>query len=439
MACVRAAGDRQVTPTLSPDRWEQIRSAFDEIVDLDTARRDRRLKTIGKKDPELRSTLEALLQADAQANAWLAPVESPLGFVPPAPEELSAPPNAEDAPLSQVSLTRRRWLMIAVGGVALSVGGVALVNEIAQRAENANAGWRAPASPPVIAANNFSLVGVNLRGEERPLMDVASQNAGSWGPSALDTGYFAWPKISPDGKRIAVEVRTGDQRWDIWIYDLASRNLTRLTHDFTGVRPFGWSSDSRNLVYLGIDNADIGGPHRVVSQQWDGSAPPRQLLRTNVPIHDVTLGPLDGDAVIREMGNDDLWIASLRPPGTARPFVATSASEVDPRVSRDGQLLAYASNESGQFEVYVLPLSEPSRRVQVSHGGGTQPVWSPDGRRLFYRSPDRMMRATVRLAGRLTVERVEPLFADIYERHDVTNYDVFPSGEELVMIRAGSR
>ena len=78
-------------------------------------------------------------------------------------------------------------------------------------------------------------------------------------------------------------------------------------------------------------------------------------------------------------------------------------------MSRDGQLLAYASNESGQYEVYALPLSDPSRRVQVSRGGGTQPVWSPDGRHLFFRSSDRMMRAAVRRDGRLTVERVEPL------------------------------
>lgn len=428
-----------MTPTLSPDRWEQVRTEFEEIVELGTAGRVRRLKTIGAKDPELRSTVEGLLKADAQANAWLAPIESPLGFVPPSAEEVAAPPNAEDTPSSPVSLTRRRWLMIAAGGLALGVGGIALIRDIAQRAANTNTEWRAPASQPVIAAANFSLVGVNLRGEERPLADIASPTAGSWGPSALDTGYFAWPKISPDGKRIAVEMRTGDQRWDIWIYDRESRNLTRLTHDFTGVRPFGWSPDSRNLIYLAVDNKDIGAAHRVVSQRWDGSAPARELMRTNISIHDVALGPLDGYAVIREMGNDDLWIASLRPPGTVSRFVATSASEVDPRASRDGQLLAYASNESGQYEVYVLLLSDPSRRVQVSHGGGTQPVWSPDGRQLFYRSPDRMMRATVRAAGRLTVERVEPLFADIYERHDVTNYDVLPGGEELVMIRARSR
>ena len=87
-------------------------------------------------------------------------------------------------------------------------------------------------------------------------------------------------------------------------------------------------------------------------------------------------------------------------------------------------------------EVYVLPLSDPSRRVKVSQGGGTQPVWTADGRQLFYRGPGRMMRATLRSAGRLTVERVEPLFEDIYERHDVTNYDVLPGGEALVMIRA---
>ena len=425
-----------MTPTLSPDRWEHIRTEFEEIVDLDPARRDRRLKTIGKKDPALRSTLEGLLQADAQANTWLAPVESPLGFVPPTAEEVSLPPNGDDAP----RLTRRRWLMIAAGGVALGVGGVALLNDIGQRAAKTNAGWRAAAPQPVIAgSNNLSLVGVNLRGEERPLVDIP-QNAGAWGPSALDTGYFAWPKASPDGKRIAVEVRTGDQRWDLWVYDRESRKLTRLTDGFTGVKPFGWSPDSRNLIYLRVDKGDIGAANRVVSQQWDGSAPPREVLRTNLSILNVAFGPLDGSAVIRELGNDDLWIGSLRSGGTVRPFVATSASEVDPRMSRDGRLLAYASNESGKYEVYALPLSDPSKRVQVSGGGGgTQPVWSPDGRYLFYRGPELMMRATLWHDERLTVTRVEPLFADIYERHDVTNYDVLPGSEELVMIRSRSR
>ena len=431
-------------PTLSPDRWEQIRTEFEEIIDLDKTRRDRRLKAIGEKDPSLRLTLEALLQADAQANDWLAPVESPLGFVPPTAEDASEP-NAADAPLAQVSLTRRRWLMIAAGGVALGVGGIVLAKDIARRAADANAGWREPAPQPVIAApqpvtaaNHFSLVGVNLRGEERPLVDIPEKE-GSWAPSALDTGYFAWPKVSPDGKRVALEVRTGDQRWDIWIYDRESRKLTRLTDGFTGVKPFGWSPDSRSLVYMRVDDGDIGGARRVVSQRWDGSAPPRQLLRPEISPLNFTFGPLDGYAVMRELGSDDLWIASLRSPGTARPLLATSANEVDPRMSRDGQLLAYASNESGQHEVYALSLGNPSRRVQVSRGGGTQPVWSPDGRHLFYRSHDRMMRATVRRSGRLTVERVEALFADIYERHDVTNYDVLPGGEELVMIRSLAR
>jgi hypothetical protein len=427
-----------VTRTLSPDRWEQIRTAFDEVVELDAARRDQRLKTIGATDPELRSSLEALLQADARANAWLAPVESPLGFVPPG-DETSSLPNGDGAPGARLSLTRRRWLMTAIGGVVLGAGGVVAARELSQRAADSNASWSASASPSAALTSNYSLVGVNLWGEERPLGDTPPQNGGSWGPSDLDTAYFAWPRVSPDGKRVAVEVRTGDQRWDIWVYDLSSRKATRLTHDFTGVRPLGWSPDSRNVMYLGIAPGDIGGTHRVVSQPWDGSGSPRQLLRTDFQILNVALGPLHASAVILPMGGDDLWIASLRERGAARPFVKTDASEVDPRMSRDGRLLAYASNESGRFEVYVVSVGDPSRRVPVSSGGGAQPVWSPDGRYLFYRGPERMMRATVRQTGRLTVERVEPLFADVYERHDVTNYDVLPSGEELVMIRARPR
>ncbi len=428
-----------MTSTLAGLRWEQIRAAFEEIVELDAAGRADRLTAIGAKDPELRSTVEALLQADAEANAWLAPVESPLGFVAPVSEEVSAPPNAEDTVVAPVSHTRRRWLLLAASFVALGVGGMAVVRQFDQRAANTEGNGPAASPQPVIAANSYSLVGVNLRGEERPLVDM-TKNAGSRGPTVLDTAYFAWPKISPDGKRIAVEVATGDGRWDIWVYDLPSRSLTRLTRDFTGVKPFGWSSDSRNLVYLAVDDGEIGWTSRVVSQQWDGGAPPRQLLRTESPILNVALGPLDGDWVVRGIGgNNDMWIGPVRDPGALRPFGVTRAVEVDLRLSRDGQLLAYASDETGQLEVYVMPLRDPSRRVRVSQGGGTQPVWSPDGRHLFYRSPDRMMRATVRRGERLTIERVEALFADIYERHDVTNYDVFPSGEELVMIRSRSR
>ena len=429
-------------PLLSPARWEQVRTAFEEIVDLDIARRNQRLKAIGEKDPTLRLTLEALLQADAQANDWLAPVESPLGFVPPTAEEVRMPPNGVGAS----SLTRRRWLAIAAGGAALAVGGIVLVNDIAQRAAKANIGWRAADTQPVIAGpqpvgggHHFSLVGVNLRGEERPLV-LSAANARSRGLSVLDTAYYAWPRMSPDGKRIAVEVVTEEGRWDIWVYDLPSRSLTRLTRNFTGVKPFGWSADSRNLVYLAVDHQEIGWTSRVVSKQWDANGAPRELLRTESPILNVALGPLDGEAIIRGLGgNNDLWIGPLRERAALRPFVVTNALEVDLQLSRDGRLLAYASNETGQFEIYVLPLSDPSMRVQVSRGGGTQPVWSPDGRHLFYRSPDRMMRATVRRGERPSVERVEALFADIYERHDVTNYDVLPGGEELVMIRATSR
>jgi eukaryotic-like serine/threonine-protein kinase len=352
---------------------------------------------------------------------------------------MSAAPNADDALVARVSRTRGRWLPIAVGVAALGAGGVAVAREIDQRTATTEADWSAAVSQPVIAGSSYSLVGVNLRGEERPLVDVPSENAEPTRPNAFENGYFAWPKISPDGKRIALEVPTGAGQWDIWVYDEASRSVRRLTHGFTGIKPFGWSSDSRNLVYLAVDDGDIVSTHRVVSQRWDRGASPRQLLQTSFPILNVAIGPLDGPAVIRPTGDHDLWIASLRSPATVRRLAGIRASAVDLDMSRDGRLLAYVSDESGQNEVYVVPLSDPSGRVRVSQGGGSQPVWSPDGRHLFYRGPGWMMRAAIRHSRGLTVERAEPLFADVYERHDVTNYDVFPSGEELVMIRARSR
>lgn len=418
---------------ISPDRWDEIRATFEEIVELPAREREQRLKKIAAADPALRATLDALLHADATADDVLAPHESPLGYVP-ASEDI---PPYDDAP-SLTTAPREKMRRVLVAVLALLVVGTGAAVYLTQSAPpwvSANATAPALATPQDVAARKYNLVAVNLDGEERDVMGTRAVLAGRGGMAPLDTGYFAWPKISPDGKRIAVEVETGNQSWDIWIIDL-EKGASRLTRDFTGVRPFEWTLDSRSLIYLSVDRADISGPHRVVQQVWDGSAPPRELLRTTFPIHDATVGPLDGFAVIREMGNDDLWIASLEVPDLLRKLVSTGASEIHPRLTRDGSLLAYSSDESGQFEIYVQPMTGGNGRVRVSKGGGTQPVWSTDGDELFFRGPRHLMRARVSRDKGVTVQRVDTLFTDIYERHNnVTNYDVFPGGDELLMIR----
>ena len=118
-----------------------------------------------------------------------------------------------------------------------------------------------------------------------------------------------------------------------------------------------------------------------------------------------------------------------------RPFVATSAEEFAPVISADGGLLAYVSDESGTGEVYVQPIPGPGVRVQVSVNGGGEPIWSPKGTTLFYRSADRVMAAELGGAG-LRVQRRDSLFSDVFNRGGTRrNWDIFPSGREFLMLR----
>jgi Tol biopolymer transport system component len=242
-------------------------------------------------------------------------------------------------------------------------------------------------------------------------------------------------------------VYSGNFQWDVWIFDIATRTLTRLTRDFTGVRPFGWA-DSRHLVYLGLDSADIDGPRRVVMQPWDGSAPPQDLMRLPISVHDVTFSTLRENAVIGEYGVPDIWIAPWRRPAEARRLIATNAWEGESRLSRDGRLLAFTSHESGRPEVYVRSMVGPPARIQVSDAGGRQPVWSPDGLHLYFREPliddspggtmlrmTYVMRATIARTPTMAVIARDTLFRDVYAPHNFTNYDVFPDGKKLLMIR----
>lgn len=162
-------------------------------------------------------------------------------------------------------------------------------------------------------------------------------------------------------------------------------------------------------------------------------------MRPPVPVHDISIGPPHGYAAIRVYADPgDIWIMPLDTPKAARPFVATGADEGEPRLSGDGKLLAYTSDETGRPEVYIRPVPGPASRLQVSAGAGTQPVWSADGRQLYYRGPEFMMRATIARGSELSVTRRDTLFRDVFARHNMTNYDVFPGGKELLMIRINS-
>jgi serine/threonine-protein kinase len=159
-------------------------------------------------------------------------------------------------------------------------------------------------------------------------------------------------------------------------------------------------------------------------------------MRLPFLVHDISMSTPHGYAAVSPYRAADIWIVPLDTPMAARPLVASSAVEREPRMSRDGRLLAYTSNETGREEVYVRSVLGPPVIVQVSSDGAGQPVWSYDDRHLYYRGRAYVIRATIAREPTLRIVRRDTLFRDVYQRHNITNYDVFPNGKELLMIRA---
>jgi Tol biopolymer transport system component len=147
----------------------------------------------------------------------------------------------------------------------------------------------------------------------------------------------------------------------------------------------------------------------------------------------------DGSALTfherKPSGERDIWIVS---PGSAPvPFLLTPFDERSPRFSPDGKWLAYVSDESGRSDVYVQPFPGPGAKWLVSTDGGTDPVWSRDGRELFYRRGDDLMAVTVALQGDFSPGRPRRLFEARFDPADNgPNYDVSRDGAWFVMTRS---
>lgn len=180
-------------------------------------------------------------------------------------------------------------------------------------------------------------------------------------------------------------------------------------------------------------------PGRGYARLWDRSSAEEPLWKTLA--NEVSVGPTGGYWAFRVSGrgNGDIVIAPTESLDATQPIVQTPAQESMPRVSRNGRLLAYTSDETGRTEVFVHSIPGPGPRIAVSAGGGDEPLWSPDGGTLFYRGPTRLMSATIAELPQLAVVKRDSLFVDIYDRSpNHPNFDIFPNGREFLMMRSGS-
>lgn len=245
------------------------------------------------------------------------------------------------------------------------------------------------------------------------------------------------PRISPDGKRFAVQV-TSAGRHDVWLYDIASRTPMQLTTTGNALHPT-WTPDGRRLVFLAKTSArGLEWPTELWSQPADGSAP-RKVEGT-----DGAFGPAvtpDGRSVVFQRGFTagwSIWSAPLSGEGATRKVLDDTSTHYMPAVSPDGRALAYVSSASGRDEVYARPFPGPGPAVQVSDGGGTEPAWSPDGRRIYYRGKGALVAVVVTRPG-LAITARTPLFKDVFDASmPHRNYDVAPDGKGFVMITTGN-
>ncbi len=247
--------------------------------------------------------------------------------------------------------------------------------------------------------------------------------------------YIA-PRLSPDGRRIAVEVAEPDfVNSDVWLYDIAQHTRTRLTFDQTGHRPI-WTPDGRRIVYS-------RGQFSQGDLYWipaDGTGPAQSLL---VAPEDQWAGDVtpDGRTLLFRSGGAgpvrSIHTLPLQGPRTPRVFLANQFDNHSPALSPDGHWVAYVSNESGRLEVYVRPFPGPGGRWQVSLAGGTEPVWAGNGRELFYRNGTRMMVAAIALHPTFTVGARRVLFEGNYLNDPVyRSYDVTRDGRSFVLVRS---
>ena len=133
----------------------------------------------------------------------------------------------------------------------------------------------------------------------------------------------------------------------------------------------------------------------------------------------------------------DIYYRALAGDTSDRPIANSQAAiETMPRLSPDGRWIAFSTNESGRDEVVVQPFPGPGGRIQVSTGGGTEPVWSRDGRRLFYRGERTLMAAVIRSSPAFTVESRDTVLTDayVYASNPHANWDVMPDGKHFIFL-----
>ncbi|MGH9442277.1 MAG: protein kinase domain-containing protein [Thermoanaerobaculia bacterium] len=320
-----------------------------------------------------------------------------------------------------------------------------------------------------LLAQSFDVGRLRLAGEPRPIVSGVLQHAytGLGGFSASSTGALAFQastgssrmlwlgrqgqplgvvagagdyqklRLSPFGHSVCVsrtDLQTGLR--DLWIGDATKGALTRLSAATGDIMQATWSPQEKDLAYA---SGTLRSAPRLCRVPLDGGVP--VVLRPPSGVQTASDWSRDGRFIAYSDTNPethgDLWIYRVRE-GNAFAFLRSPDDEIEPQFSPDTRWLAFASNESGAYEIYLAPFPGPGEKIRVSTAGGTMPRWRKDGTELFYVSQDSQMMAVPFRTANGQAGEPKPLFG--MDPSGWRDYDVTADGGKfLVIANAGTQ
>ena len=287
-------------------------------------------------------------------------------------------------------------------------------------------------SRAVFAASNTHLLVAQKAGDTGASQFLWFNRQGQEIGTALKPGIYGNMMLSPNGKIVASDVTDPvSQNTDIWTFDLETQSAKRLTFDPAIDSVPIWSPDGTRLVF----SSNRGVTFDLYLKDTNGAQEEKHIPQDG-PDRFPSDWSRDGKYVIFERGAD-LWFLTI-PELRATEFLKASSTLKNGQFSPDGKWVAYSSNESGRWEVYVTSFPEAHGKWQVSNAGGDQPRWRSDGKELFYLGPDsKMMAVPVKTGANFDAGTPTALFQanprELVATSEQFSYDVSKDGQKFLI------
>jgi Tol biopolymer transport system component len=299
-------------------------------------------------------------------------------------------------------------------------------------------------------SDDGNLVYVTGHAGFQPVSIYWMDRQGKFTPLRETPAVYCCPTFSPDGKRLALQISDG-RRSDIWVYEWEHDTLTRLTFgtEDNYLSPL-WTPDGQRITYASFD--ETRGVGELYWKRADGTGDAQRLTETRSRKFADSWRP-DGrvlafDQLTSSASNSwEILTMSIEgneksgwKPGEPKPFLSGPFTQNTATFSLDGRWVAYTSNESGNYEVYVRPFPGPGGKWQVSTDGGSSPNWSRKGREIVYRTEDNKIMVANYTASGDSFHADKPQrwspgqFTDL--GGSINEFDLHPDGKRIAVLKA---